>query len=162
MTLSAGIRRTATLAAGAVAVGLAAIAFALPAQAATAGPATVARTADSAQVLAPNDTFNNLGLTTREAQAVQRFLAARYGYTGPIDGQLGTDSWMALQLEMVRFGSYTGPIDGIVDTETIAALQQLLESPIAGYTGPIDGIDSPETEAAFAVYAETLIADDGV
>ena len=114
-----------------------------------------------ARILAPDATVN-LGLTIREGQAVQRWLAARYGYTGAIDGQLGTDSWMALQLELVKFGSYNGPIDGIVDSDTIAALQQLLAPPIAGYTGPIDGIANPETEAAFALYAETLIADDGV
>jgi lysozyme family protein len=116
-----------------------------------------------------SDDVVNLGLTVREGQAVQGFLKARYSYTGEINGQLDTESWKALQRELTVFGSeddgvgvYTGPIDGIVDSDTISALQQLLAPPIAGYTGPIDGVANAQTEAAFAVYADTLIEDDGL
>ncbi|GHJ39404.1 peptidoglycan-binding domain-containing protein [Streptomyces sp. TS71-3] len=166
MSHSARIRHTPTLAAGAAVLGLAALAFAGPAQAATAASTGVARTAHStvslpgARVLA-SDASVNLGLTTRQAQAVQRWLASAYSYKGAIDGQLGADSWMALQRELQTFGVYSGPIDGVVDSDTLSALQQLLTA-IAGYRGAIDGTDTPETEAAFARYAEALIEDDGV
>jgi hypothetical protein len=153
------IRRTTTLAAGAAAVGLAALAFAGPAQAATATPAG---TASQAHVLDETGEVNNLGLTPREAIAVQGFIKARYGYTGELDGKLGQESWMGIQRELTKFGTYTGTIDGIVDTETIMALQGMLAPPIAGYVGPIDGTDNPATEAAFALYADTLIEDDGL
>jgi lysozyme family protein len=161
MHLSTRFRRTTVLAAGAAAVGLAGLGIANPAQAATVSPARSTVITSEVRALASQST-ENLGLTTREAQAIQRFVAARYGYTGAINGELGTDSWMALQRELVKFGSYSGPIDGLVDTDTVAALQQLLAPPIAGYTGPIDGVVNSATEAAFALYAETLIEDDGV
>lgn len=171
MSLSTRIRSAGTLATGAAVAGIAVLAVAGPAQAA---PAIATHTAASttsvsqAQVLA-SDEIINLGLTIREGQAVQGFLKARYGYAGEINGQLDTESWKAMQRELTTFGSqddgvgvYTGPIDGIVDSDTISALQQLLAPPIAGYTGPIDGVANPQTETAFAVYADTLIEDDGL
>ncbi|MEU8733639.1 peptidoglycan-binding protein [Streptomyces tendae] len=165
MSFSARIRRTAIAGIGAATVGLVTLALTAPAQAATTAPTDAAHalhsTANPVQsdAFASRTAFNNLGLTTRQAQAVQGWLQDRYAYPGPINGELDNESWRYLQIEMTVFGTYNGPIDGIVDSDTIAALQLLLRPPIAGYQGPIDGVDSPATEAAFALYAEGLIID---
>jgi hypothetical protein len=169
MSLSVKIRRTRILVTGAAAASLAALAIAGPAQAATAAPSRTAGSTVSVQqarALAPTEIVN-LGVTVREGQAIQCFVAARYGYTGEVNGQLDTDSWKAIQRELTVFtphvgtpGVYSGPIDGIVDSETITALQQMLTA-ITGYRGPIDGIVNPDLEAAFARYGDALIEDSG-
>jgi hypothetical protein len=175
MSRSTKVRRTTNLVAGAVVASLAALGISGAAQAApTAGPSSSVHTTAStvrprqAQATAANETVN-LGLTIEQAEVIQIFLHARYRYTGPIDGQLDTDSWMALQRELTAFepdgpgtpGAYNGPIDGIVDADTITALQKML-TVITGYRGPIDGIVNPDLEAAFARYAVTLEEDDGI
>ncbi|WP_218956539.1 peptidoglycan-binding domain-containing protein [Streptomyces sp. UH6] len=95
---------------------------------------------------------NNLGLSTSLAKELQYWLKAYYGYTGALDGRLGTGSWKALQ-RWLRNYSYTGPIDGVVGTKTIKALQRYLRD-YEGYTGPIDGIAGAGTKAAFRRFAE--------
>ncbi|PJE96540.1 hypothetical protein CUT44_18845 [Streptomyces carminius] len=92
----------------------------------------------------------NLGLTITQAKNLQAYLRDFYGYTGAIDGQLGTNSWKAMQRSLRNFG-YTGAIDGVVGGGTVKALQRLLRS--YGYDGPLDGIIGPETKAAFRGYA---------
>ena len=108
------------------------------------------------------------------ASALQS-LAARHGYTGPIDGQpgdqtsaalvrwsqaliagtpggptppptTGTD-WALWQNILVPYG-YTGPIDGVPGENTYAALQRFLAEKF-GYTGPIDGVPGDRTWEAF-------------
>jgi peptidoglycan hydrolase-like protein with peptidoglycan-binding domain len=138
VSFSARIRRTAIAGIGAAAVGLVTLAPTAPAQVATTEPTDAAHALHStanpveSDAFASRTAFNNLGLTTRQAQAVQGWLQDRYAYPGPINGESDNESWRYLQIEMTVFGTYNGPIDGV---------------------------DSPATEAAFALYAEGLIID---
>lgn len=95
----------------------------------------------------------NLGLSTTQAKYVQCWLKANWGYTGAIDGLLGTNSWKAFQRNLKAHWGYTGPIDGIVGSGTVSALQRLLKYGGWGYTGPIDGIAGPGTQEAFKRFA---------
>ncbi|MGW7291922.1 peptidoglycan-binding domain-containing protein [Streptomyces xiamenensis] len=92
-------------------------------------------------------TVNNLGLTVAEAKNIQKGAAA-WGYTGPIDGLLGTESWQSIQRFLANSWGYDDAIDGIVGPNTIKALQRYLASRY-GYTGAIDGIAGAGTTAAF-------------
>ncbi|MFE5819461.1 peptidoglycan-binding protein [Streptomyces sp. NPDC056479] len=91
---------------------------------------------------------NNLGLTTEEAKKVQRVLKDNWGYTGEIDGLLGTNSWKAMQKWLTHWGYPGDQIDGIVGPNTVKALQKWLKARY-GYTGEIDGIAGSGTKAAF-------------
>ncbi|MET9831228.1 peptidoglycan-binding domain-containing protein [Streptomyces sp. NPDC006385] len=95
---------------------------------------------------------NNLGLTQAQAKRVQLFLKKHWGYTGAIDGQLGSGSWKAFQKCLKRYHGYTGAIDGQPGTNTVKALQRLLKRGY-GYGGAIDGIAGPGTKAAFKKFA---------
>ncbi len=94
----------------------------------------------------------NFGLNTAQAQNVQYWLADHWGYTGAIDGLLGTNSWKAFQRGLTVHWGYTGPIDGIPGSGTVKALQRLLAAHY-GYTGAIDGIAGDGTRAAFKRFA---------
>ncbi|MEU9012750.1 peptidoglycan-binding protein [Streptomyces sp. NPDC048479] len=94
----------------------------------------------------------NLGLSTAQAKNVQCWLKANWGYTGALDGQLGTNSWKAFQRNLRAYWGYTGAIDGIVGSGTVKALQRLLKDSW-GYTGAIDGDPGPGTQAAFKRFA---------
>ncbi|MGW0962153.1 peptidoglycan-binding domain-containing protein [Streptomyces gelaticus] len=96
----------------------------------------------------------NLGLSTTQAKKVQNWLADLHGYTGPIDGALGTGSWQAMQRYLRQY-SYTGAIDGIVGTGTIKALQRFLKD-FGCYSGATDGIAGAGTKAAFADMADSI------
>lgn len=137
---------------GAVAVGVA-----VGTLAGTSATAAAAPTDNTPAVAAADVTpqaVENLGLTTRQAKGVQRRLK-EFGYDpGAIDGQLGPNSWKAMQRGLRQLG-YTGPIDGIVGPNTIKALQRAMKH--WGYTGPIDGIAGPGTRAAFARFANYCV-----
>ncbi|MFH8469115.1 peptidoglycan-binding protein [Streptomyces sp. NPDC017991] len=94
----------------------------------------------------------NLGLNTTEAGYVQCWLKDFWSYTGAIDGQLGTNSWKAMQRNLKAHWGYTGAIDGIVGSGTVSGLQRSLKAH-QGYTGPIDGIAGSGTQAAFKRFA---------
>ncbi|MBD0694142.1 peptidoglycan-binding domain-containing protein [Streptomyces sp. CBMA123] len=97
----------------------------------------------------------NLGLSVSQAQKLQVPLRTYWGYTGAIDGRLGTGSWQAMQRFLRADWGYTDSIDGIVGAHTVEALQRWLKSNW-GYTGAIDGIAGAGTEAAFARYCDSL------
>jgi hypothetical protein len=80
----------------------------------------------------------------RTSGLILQRLGQRGGYSGPMDGVPGPNSWRGVQNVLRQFG-YTGPIDGIPGPNTFRALQQLAQS--AGYTGPIDGVPGPNTYA---------------
>ncbi|MBB1246128.1 peptidoglycan-binding protein, partial [Streptomyces durbertensis] len=90
----------------------------------------------------------NLGLTVRQAKGIQRHLWQLGHDPGTIDGQLGTNSWKAMQRSLRSYG-YSDAIDGIVGPNTIKALQRMLKQHW-GYSGAIDGIAGSGTRAAFA------------
>ncbi|WP_030737144.1 peptidoglycan-binding domain-containing protein [Streptomyces sp. NRRL F-2890] len=141
------IARTLVTATAAIAVGAGSLATAGTAVAAPSEKQTVA-TAEVAPLAVVN-----LGLTINQAKNVQSYLKVYYGYTGAVDGQLGTQSWKAMQ-RMLRSYGYSGAIDGIVGGGTIQSLQRLLRT--AGYDGPIDGLAGPGTQAAFKTWAINL------
>ncbi|MFF0630603.1 peptidoglycan-binding protein [Streptomyces sp. NPDC004296] len=98
----------------------------------------------------------NLGLSTKQAIGTQCWLHNNdWGYNGPYDGLLGTNSWQALQRYLAFNASYKGPIDGIVGSGTVTAFQKLLKG-WGYYTGPIDGIAGSGTEAAFSRWADYI------
>jgi hypothetical protein len=68
-----------------------------------------------------------------------------YGYTGPIDGAPGTNTYMAFQ-RLAATGGYTGPIDGGLGANSWKGMQTVLRG--FGYTGPIDGAPGTNTYAA--------------
>jgi peptidoglycan hydrolase-like protein with peptidoglycan-binding domain len=47
------------------------------------------------------------------------------GYSGPVDGVAGPNTWKALQ-RIAKRGGYAGPIDGIPGPNTSAGLAALL------------------------------------
>jgi peptidoglycan hydrolase-like protein with peptidoglycan-binding domain len=97
---------------------------------------------------------NNLGLTTVEAANVQNWLKRYWGYTGPIDGRLGTESWRAFQRFLRAEWGYTGPLDGKVQGATVVTLQRFLA---AEWGLPVvDGIIGVETRAAFKRFANGI------
>ncbi|MEV5764752.1 peptidoglycan DD-metalloendopeptidase family protein [Micromonospora sp. NPDC052213] len=80
-------------------------------------------------------------------QRMQNWLRITAGYTGPIDGVPGVNTYAALQRAMRNYG-YTGPIDGIPGPNTWKAVQRLASG--WGYTGPIDGVMGPNSWRGFA------------
>ncbi|MEO3763124.1 GH25 family lysozyme [Streptomyces sp. B8F3] len=80
-------------------------------------------------------------------QRTQNWLRIEQGYTGPIDGVPGPNTYAALQRAMRGWG-YTGPIDGVPGTHTWAAVQRLAAA--HGYTGPIDGVMGPNSWRGYA------------
>lgn len=83
----------------------------------------------------------------------QQIYASYHGYTGPIDGVLGANSWAGTQRGLADYG-YTGPADGIPGTNTYKAMQRLAS--YYGYTGPIDGVMGINTYKGDAKYFNTL------
>ncbi len=77
----------------------------------------------------------------------QNWLRITSGYTGPIDGAPGANTYSALQRAMRGYG-YTGPIDGVMGTNSWKAVQRLASG--YGYTGPIDGAMGPNSWRGFA------------
>ncbi|MBC9727859.1 peptidoglycan-binding protein [Streptomyces sp. TRM68367] len=55
-------------------------------------------------------------------------LTAHYGYTGPIDGDVGTGTVEALQRALQSGGLYDGPVDGAVGSGTRAAFKDFANS----------------------------------
>ena len=83
----------------------------------------------------------------------QQVWAAQYGYTGPIDGVLGTNSWAGTQRGLRNYG-YTGVDDGVPGVNTYKAMQRLAAQ--HGYTGPVDGSLGPNSYRGLATYFNTL------
>jgi lysozyme family protein len=68
----------------------------------------------------------NLGLSTTQARYLQCYLKnGGWGYTGALDGELGTNSWKAMQRRLADGFGYNDSIDGIVGTNTVMALHGL-------------------------------------
>lgn len=98
-------------------------------------------------------TTSSIGVPDTNYYKRQQLYAAKYGYTGPVDGVLGTNSWAGTQRGLVNYG-YTGPDDGIPGTNTYKAMQRLAAN--YGYTGPIDGDLGSNSYKGLAKYFNTL------
>ncbi|WP_030218471.1 peptidoglycan-binding domain-containing protein [Streptomyces bikiniensis] len=118
--------------------------------AATERAAQPVASAESVTVLA----VENLGLNSTQAKKLQRDLKANWGYTGAIDGQLGTESWKAMQRFLRAHWGYNDRIDGAVGPNTVKALQRWLKANW-GYTGDIDGDAGEGTRAALKRYCNS-------
>ncbi|MFF2073629.1 peptidoglycan-binding protein [Kitasatospora sp. NPDC058162] len=100
---------------------------------------------------------NNLGLSSQQAMNVQCFLTQDpANYNDAIDGQLGPNSWKAMQRWLAAYWNYpSNQIDGVVGPNTVKALQRMLAYGW-GYTGGIDGDAGTGTRAAFKRFADDM------
>lgn len=112
--------------------------------------AVLPATAASANTVTPYCQSASVGSTTF-SQSMQCRLqegpAARWGYTGPVDGAMGVNSWKGVQRFVTAHYGYTGPIDGVPGTNTYKALQRWAGDTSHGgtYTGPVDGVMGPNS-----------------
>jgi peptidoglycan hydrolase-like protein with peptidoglycan-binding domain len=60
------------------------------------------------------------------------------------------NTYMALQRDLTAHWGYTGPIDGVPGVNTYEAWQRMAAT--YGYTGPIDGDPGPNTYRAIATF----------
>ncbi|MFD5629013.1 MULTISPECIES: peptidoglycan-binding protein [unclassified Streptomyces] len=99
----------------------------------------------------------NLGLTVRRAKGVQTWLKRFHGlYNGPVDGLLGTNSWIGIQQVLSLYNGYEGDIDGIPGTETKKALQRFLN--YNGYNaGKVDGIWGSQSTNAWSDFGDAMV-----
>ncbi|WP_306747830.1 GH25 family lysozyme [Saccharothrix yanglingensis] len=75
-------------------------------------------------------------------QRAQNWLTEEGGYTGPVDGVPGVNTYAALQ-RALRAHGYTGPVDGVPGVNTYKAWQRLASG--WDYTGPVDGVMGPNS-----------------
>lgn len=87
---------------------------------------------------------------TVEQGKILQTLAQRGGYTGPVDGVPGVNTWLGVQKVLRDLGYYSGPVDGVPGINTYKGLQLLAED--GGYTGPIDGIPGTNTYNGLQAY----------
>jgi peptidoglycan hydrolase-like protein with peptidoglycan-binding domain len=152
------LRKTLAPTAVAVALAVGTLAGAAPGYA-VPQPATTARVTQPA--MAEGDVgaqaVVNLGLTIRKAKGVQTWLKRFHGlYNGPIDGELGTNSWIGIQQVLALYNGYEGDIDGIPGTQTKKALQRFLN--YEGYNaGKVDGIWGSQSTNAWAAFADDMV-----
>jgi GH25 family lysozyme M1 (1,4-beta-N-acetylmuramidase)/lysozyme family protein len=90
-------------------------------------------------------------ITVEQGKILQN-LARRGGYTGPIDGIPGVNTWIGVQKVLREVGYYDGPVDGDPGINTYKGLQLLAED--GGYSGPIDGVPGPNTYAGIQAYLD--------
>jgi peptidoglycan hydrolase-like protein with peptidoglycan-binding domain len=96
-----------------------------------------------------------VSVTVAQGKILQNF-AAKGGYTGPIDGVMGTNSWRGVQQTLRDLGYYEGPADGAPGVNTYRGLQRLAK--VYGYTGPIDGIPGTNTYNGIQSYLNSVNA----
>lgn len=107
--------------------------------------APVAQPATPAPVApAPATSTNELDKT--EWAAFQGILKRDYSYSGPIDGDPGKNTYIAIQRSVQSYG-YTGPLDGLPGTNTWKAVQRRLVAR-GTYEGRVDGVWGGQTFAA--------------
>jgi hypothetical protein len=102
----------------------------------------------------PRSTTEDDGIPGHVYYQRQQLYARMYGYSGPIDGALGTQSWAGTQKGLSAGYGYTGPADGVPGPATYQAMQRLASH--YGYTGPIDGALGVNSYKGLAKYFNTL------
>jgi hypothetical protein len=83
---------------------------------------------------------------------IQKDLAARGRYSGPIDGVWGVNSIKGIQTTCANVG-YPGPIDGEPGPNTCHYVQVYAQR-FGSYTGPVDSILGPNSWNGFALGLE--------
>ncbi len=84
-------------------------------------------------------------------------LGRQGGYTGPIDGELGYNSWVGIQTRLKSLYFYSGPINGSPTTATWTGLQRYAGH-YGTYTGPVDGVPGINTYKGLAYALNDRIA----
>jgi peptidoglycan hydrolase-like protein with peptidoglycan-binding domain len=84
-----------------------------------------------------------------------QLFARSHGYTGPIDGVMGKNSWAGVQRGLQASAGYTGPADGVPGANTYKAMQTLAAR--SGYTGPIDGALGPNSYRGLAAFLNSAV-----
>jgi peptidoglycan hydrolase-like protein with peptidoglycan-binding domain len=82
-----------------------------------------------------------------------QLFAQRNGYSGPLDGAMGKNSWASVQRGLRAYG-YNGPDDGVPGANTYKSIQKVAQR--YGYSGPIDGEMGKNSYKAFARFLNTL------
>lgn len=109
----------------------------------------------SATVGIPRTDTESDGITGPIFNARLQLWAQLYGgYTGPLDGVMGVNSWKGVQTNLVRESGYDGPVDGVPGPNTWKAVQRWASR--YGYDGPVDGAPGPNTWRAVAKALNTL------
>ena len=101
----------------------------------------------------PPSSTANTGTPDAAYYKRQQLFARRFGYTGPVDGSLGPQSWAGTQRGLRAWG-YTGPDDGSPGPQTYMAMQRLAAA--YGYKGVVDGVLGPNSYRSLATYFNTL------
>lgn len=78
---------------------------------------------------------------------MQNWLRLTNGYTGPVNGVPGVNTYAALQRAMRGYG-YAGPVNGVMGVNSWRAVQTLASH--YGYTGPLNGVMGPNSWRGFA------------
>ena len=78
-----------------------------------------------------------------------QLFASFHGYTGPLDGIPGTNTWNAVQRGFHSLG-YQINETGTMDEQTQRVMQLIAQE--YGYTGPVDGILGPNSYRGFASF----------
>lgn len=86
------------------------------------------------------------------AKRVQRALAARGRYSGPIDGVFGVNTRKGVQITIAKNG-YSGPIDGIIEREGCYYIQTYAKR-YGDYSGPVDRAPREASWTGFALGLE--------
>lgn len=103
----------------------------------------------------PRTTTEEDGITGSVFNIRLQLWAKLYGgYTGPLDGVMGENSWKGVQTNLSREYGYIGPIDGDPGVNTWKAFQRW--GARYGYGGPIDGYPGVNTWRACAKALNTL------
>jgi len=83
--------------------------------------------------------------------AVQAYEAFDFGYTGPLNGVMGPNSWKGVQRYLNALGS--GPavaVDGVPGPNTYRAIQRMINSREGSPKVTVDGVFGPRTISAWA------------
>ncbi len=130
-----------------VALGLLASVGGVASAAGTATGPSITATYDCRTV--PKTSTVNDGVPGPIFWARMQCLGRGWGYTGPVDGVMGPNSWKAVQRYMDHHGWYDGPIDGNPGAETRKGLQRWAKAR-GGYDGPISGTTERDAYKALA------------
>lgn len=98
----------------------------------------------------PRTSTQEDGVPGSRMWALMQCMARSGGYTGPIDGEMGANSWRGVQGFLSQKGFYSGAQSGSLDSQTSRGLQKLGQQ--GGYTGPIDGSLGTASWRAIATY----------
>lgn len=83
-----------------------------------------------------------------------QWYAAMNTYRGPIDGVMGSNSWIGFQHELAKTGYYSGSYSGQLDSATAKAMQNWGRTAPIKYSGPVDGVMGPNSWKSLASILE--------